>query len=256
VNPATPLEACGHTRISASSEVAAYLDRLAAASDEADCQTLGYSVRGTPLRALIIRRAGATRRRLRLMHERRDDILAEVARAREAAPRENIQLYAGYVLDRAHPTVRIPMRRLDTRELEDIEFRDHRKVETADEIAMPSTLLVVDHQQAIAGLLDKHRIAYEALEQPTKVNVLASRFEAQANITERVKVLASDAREITAPAGTLAIDTAQANGRVAVLLLDPRSTSSVFRYPEYAAMVTRERDHFVYPVFKGVARSP
>jgi hypothetical protein len=193
---------------------------------------------------------------LRLMHERRDAIMAEVARAREAAPRENIQLYAGYVLDKAHPTVKIPMRRLDTRELEDIEFRDHRKVETADEIAMPSTLLIVEHQAALARLLDKHRIVYEALEQPMKVEVQASRFEAQANITERVAVLATEAREITAPAGTLAIDTAQANGRAAVLLLDPRSTSSVFRYPEYATLVTKERDHFVYPVFKGVARAP
>ncbi len=69
MNPATPLEACGHSRISASSAVAAYLDRLAAASDEADCRTLGYSVRGAPLRALIIRRGGAgtVRRRLRVM---------------------------------------------------------------------------------------------------------------------------------------------------------------------------------------------
>jgi hypothetical protein len=67
VNPATPLEACGHARISASSAIAAYLDRLAATSDEADCQTLGYSVRGTPLRALLIRRAGASGRRLRVM---------------------------------------------------------------------------------------------------------------------------------------------------------------------------------------------
>jgi murein tripeptide amidase MpaA len=47
----------------------AYLDRLAASSDEADCQTLGYSVRGTPLRALVIRRADApaSPRRLRVM---------------------------------------------------------------------------------------------------------------------------------------------------------------------------------------------
>jgi len=69
VNPATPLEARGHTRVSTSAEIAAYLHRLAATSDEADCQTLGYSVRGAPLRALIVRRpaAPAAPRRLRVM---------------------------------------------------------------------------------------------------------------------------------------------------------------------------------------------
>ena len=69
MNPATPLEARGHTRVSTSAEIAAYLHRLAATSDEADCQTLGYSVRGAPLRALIVRRpaAPAAPRRLRVM---------------------------------------------------------------------------------------------------------------------------------------------------------------------------------------------
>lgn len=69
MNLATPLEACGHSRVSTSREMVAYLDRLAASSDEADCQTLGYSVRGTPLRALVIGRAGApaSPRRLRVM---------------------------------------------------------------------------------------------------------------------------------------------------------------------------------------------
>ena len=69
MNPATPLEACGHSRVSTSAEIAAYLHRLAATSDEADCQTLGYSVRGAPLRALVVRRADARPgpRRLRVM---------------------------------------------------------------------------------------------------------------------------------------------------------------------------------------------
>ena len=193
---------------------------------------------------------------LTLMHERRADVLRHVAQAREQAPTEKIGLYAGYVLDDAHPKVSIPMRRLDTRELENLEFRDHRKLVVADEIAMPSTLLVTEHQQRIAGILDQHGVKYEPLAAPMTVRVLASRFDPQANITARVPQLAATSREITAPAGTLVIDTAQPNGRTAVLLLDPRSTSSVFRYPAYAALVRKDRDHFVYPAFKGVDRAP
>lgn len=46
--------------------------------------------------------------------------------------------------------------------------------------------------------------------------------------------------------GSLVIDLAQPGGRKALLLLDPRSTSSVFRYPDYAALVTPAADFFVY----------
>jgi hypothetical protein len=193
---------------------------------------------------------------LHLMHERRADVLREVALARQQGPTARIGLYAGYVVDEAHPKVNIPMRRLDTRELEDIEFRDHRKQVVADEIAMPSTLLVTEHQARIAAVLEQHHVVYEPLAEPMTVSVLASRYAAQANITERVPLLSAESRELVAPAGTLVIDTAQPNGRTAVLLLDPRSTSSVFRYPEFAKLVDATRDHFVYPVFKGVARTP
>jgi len=40
------------------------------------------------------------------------------------------------------------------------------------------------------------------------------------------------------------------------MLLDPRSTSSVFRYPDYAALLSPDREHFVYAAFKGVVKAP
>ncbi len=192
---------------------------------------------------------------LRLMHERRGDVLAAVARAREDGAREELTLYAGYVRDPAHPEVKIPMRRLDTRELEELTFRDHRKVDYADTIPLPSTLLVVDHQAAIAEVLDRHGVLYDTLEDPMTVTVQASRYTVPANNLDRARATASARREIDVPAGTLAIDVAQPHGRLAVLLLDPRSTSSVFRFPGYATLLAPGREHFVLPVFKGVARA-
>lgn len=192
---------------------------------------------------------------LHLMHERRADIVREVDAARRDAVGGAMPLYTGYVLDDAHPKAKIPMRRLDTRELEHLDFRDHRRQIYADEIALPSTLVVTAERARMATLLDRHHVIYEPLAEAMQMEVLASRFEVQANITERAQVLASEARRITAPAGSLVIDIAQPNGRTAVMLLDPRSTSSVFRYPEFAALVKPDRDHFVYPVFKGVVKA-
>lgn len=54
----TPLEACRHRRISQSGEIAEFLTALAARSDDAGCATLGWSVRGAPIQALICRREG------------------------------------------------------------------------------------------------------------------------------------------------------------------------------------------------------
>ena len=189
---------------------------------------------------------------LHLMHERRADILAQVALARQAMTGGSMSLYTGYVRDEAHPRVKIPMRRLDTRELEELEFRDHRKQVFADEIALPSRLFVTAQQRRIGDVLARHHVQFEALPAAMQVDVLASRYAAQSNITERVHVLSAEARTLTAPAGTLVIDTAQPYGRVAVMLLDPRSTSSLFRYPDYAALVEPDREHFVYATFKGI----
>ncbi|HMM74898.1 MAG TPA: M14 family zinc carboxypeptidase [Gammaproteobacteria bacterium] len=193
---------------------------------------------------------------LALMHERRADILTQVALARQAMTGGTMALYTGYVQDPAHPSVKIPMRRLDTRELEDLEFRDHRKQIYADEIALPATLLVTAEQRRIGEVLGRHHVDYEALRAPRRYAVLAGRYAVQPNITDRAKLLAAEAKTLTAPAGSLVIDVAQPNGRVAVMLLDPRSTSSLFRYPAYAALVRADREHFVYPAFKGVAKLP
>jgi len=189
---------------------------------------------------------------LELMHAERAAILAAIA----TPANTRFPLYAGYRLDPAHPVITIAMRRLDTRELEPREFRDHRRIELADSIEMPATYVVTDGLERLAPLLAVHGITYAALESPQTIEVVANRYAAQANITERVATLASLPATITTPPGALVIDLGQPRGRSAVLLLDPRSTSSIFRYPEYASLVDPERPHFVYPVFKGVTTTP
>jgi len=186
---------------------------------------------------------------LRLAHARRADILA----ALQAPANNRLPLYAGYRLDPDHPEIDIPLRRLDTRALETLTFRDHRLVEHADEITLPSTYVVTGELERLRAVLDVHGIRYVVADTPRPMRVVASRFAPQANITERVETLASETIDFTAPPGSLIIDVGQRLGRAAALLLDPRSTSSVFRYPAYAALIDPAEPLFVYPVFKGVA---
>ncbi len=192
---------------------------------------------------------------LREMHVRRDAIMEITNAARLALPKEPVTMYAGYVKDEANPTVKIPMRKLDSRERVELEFRDHRAIVTDDTVPYPPMMVVTANMDKLRPLLERHGINYWSLTQPTAATVIANRFEGRANIYDRVKVLEEARREVPVEPGSLFIDLNQPHGRLALLLLDPRSTSSVFRYPEYAQLVDATREFFVYRTFKGAIRS-
>jgi hypothetical protein len=119
-------------------------------------------------------------------------------------------------------------------------------VVTADTVPYPAALVVTDHADRLRGLLDRHAIHYRTLMQPTRRAVAAMRFRARPNLVDRVTPMQEAHKTVLIDPGSLVIDLAQPGGRKALLLLDPRSTSSVFRYPDYAALVTPAADFFVY----------
>ena len=190
-----------------------------------------------------------------LVHERRANLVPLVEAARQALHREPLTLFAGYERDPAHPTVEIPMRRLDTRELEQVTFPDHRKQVDDQQIPFPPMIAITRHMDAIRPVLERHGIRHWELDEETGAEVIATRMKVPANIVERAEVLAETRKTLVLEPGSLLIDTAQLGGRVVPLLLEPRSTSSIFRYPEFAALVKPEEEFFVYRTYKGATRS-
>ena len=185
------------------------------------------------------------------VHTRRAAILAHTTAVRAALKPPTLTLFAGYAADPDHPTVTLPLRRLDTREREPIRFADHRRVVTADTIQYPPALIVTDHTDRLRELLDHHGIHYTTLMHAARMAVVATRFGAAPGPADRVTAQTSGRKSLTVKPGSLVIDLAQSAGREALLLLDPRSTSSVFRYPDYAALVTPTVDFFVYHAADG-----
>jgi hypothetical protein len=119
---------------------------------------------------------------------------------------------------------------------------------------MPSTYVVVEHAAEIASVLERHAIVFEETAEPLACKVKVSRFTVKPDAHARAALLSSEEREVLAPPGSLIIDLVQARGRLAVLLLDPRSNSSIFRFPQFAAMLDPKRDFFIHTVSKGVRR--
>ena len=189
---------------------------------------------------------------LAVMHERRGALLAALA-----APSANeFPLYAAYHAEPGDTTVEIALRRRATSTLEWLTFRDHRRVEVADVVSLPASYLVTAAQDVLRPILDAQGIEYTRLDAAREFTVQAIRFRAQTDPTARIAVFDSQLTTLTVPPGTLLVNLDQAQGRRTVLLLDPRSSSSVFRYPEFAALLDEERAHFIYPVPGGVRDLP
>jgi hypothetical protein len=178
------------------------------------------------------------------VHARRAAIRERAVAARADAP-PTLALFVDYAPTAAKATVSIPLRRLDTRALEPLQFPDHRRRVTADTVHVPRELIVTQHVGALRALLDHHGITYTALDRPTRRRVQTLRLTARPGSRGRARGTQDAPSTVTLRAGSLSIDLAQAAGRRALLLLDPRSISSVFRYPDYAAWIAPGEAFFI-----------
>ena len=147
------------------------------------------------------------------------------------------------------------LRRLATRTQERLSFADHRRLVGSDSIAMPATYVVPQPSDQLRALLEHHGIHYERQSLALELPVMADSFSAPQGVTGRVELQSSSARFLPTEAGALIVDLVQPRGRLVPLLLDPRSISSVFRLPEFAAQLIPGREFGVYRVHKGVLRS-
>lgn len=189
---------------------------------------------------------------LAVVHSRRAAI-----RAATAQPvRGDFALHASYQPDRDHPRIAIGLRRRDTRELVMHHFADHRRVALADAVAPPPAYLVTAARDLIRPVLDAQGIAYRQLGAPRGYRVLEQHFKLPTAAGGRATLVASAAVAREALAGSLVIELAQRRGRQAVLLLDPRSTSSLFRYPEFAARLGAGEPPPVQPVLAATGGNP
>lgn len=171
---------------------------------------------------------------LRVVQSERANLRGQWWRARVAARSEALALHAAYVEDSAHRQVDIVLRRRATHQRETRPFADHRRVVSADVIALPAAYLVPQPTAALLRVLQRHGIHYQQPPAGLGLAVVAERYGAAPVFDGRVAVLASSTRVITTAAGAVLIELQQNRGRLVPLLLDPRSMSSVFRLPAFA----------------------
>ena len=183
---------------------------------------------------------------LTLMHAHRAAIARHVEANRAAFKNTRVVLFARYVADVAHPQTSVSLRRLDTGERVSVVFRDHRQIQLADAITRPAAYVVTAHLREMSELLARHDIQCSVLTAQQTIAVTASRFALSPDALGRARLLSANSKTLLAPAGALTIDLNQTNGRLAVVLLDPRSPSSVFRAEPFASWVRPGQEFFIY----------
>jgi hypothetical protein len=160
-----------------------------------------------------------------------------VAAAKPQAESTPLALDAKYVPAIGNPRVTINLLRIADNKLVPIEFPDHRTIHVDTPLAMPSAYVVRDNQAEIATLLDRHGIAYRTLDSARSEWAVefapdASRVR---NAAPADKLRERPIRLRVLP-GDLWVSVDQPRGRLAALLFEPRSTSSLFRSKAYSSL--------------------
>ena len=184
--------------------------------------------------------------------ENRVEILHIVQAARQApgtATAPPLYLAAAYAPTPGQPTITLPMRRRETGELEQRVFNYHGRVVPGERLTVPGTYYILAHGEVMAALLDRHAIAYSRLERPFRARVMRLRTDAiQARPglegTPRVALDEEMVTQLLEP-GALRVDLAGWRARLVPLLLDPRSSSSVFHAANYSELLGTSAYFFI-----------
>ncbi len=202
---------------------------------------------------------------LTIIYDRQAEVLSAVAKARRLAASTPLALDARYVADPVRPPVAVSLRRISDGELEQFKLTDARSVAARVPLRMPAAYVVHSHQAEIAALLDRQGIRYQTLKSPRTVQAVELVAGREAPTSTASKSTLMDAtpnpmldevRErrinLKARPGDLWIDVDQQRGRLAAVLLEPRSNSCLFRAPDYLPLVSAGRALPVYRIPQAV----
>lgn len=181
---------------------------------------------------------------LALLVEQKQVILNEFDRASQPMPGDVCALNVDYVEHPHEPVSRLPMRRIDSQELVDIEFINHRHTIQHTLITRPHAYIITQHIEHIRAVLARNALDFDIIQTETIVNAVALLVEATPQ-TDDFSVQAIPTR-LHVLSGFLRVSLAQARGNLVPQLLEPQSSSSLFRHTSFRPMIVDQPSAFIY----------
>ncbi len=207
------------------------------------------------LKVRVDRQLRCLRAFLTLVAAHRAEIKAQTRVARAALQTEDLVLSAAYVKDPLRPMVRLPMRRLDTRQREVLAFPDHRRLVIGAAAPLPQRLLITAHTALLQPILARQQIRCISANSDQPVSVTAPRLSPRSTDVGSPEAAAEVTTTVALPPGSLRVDLNQLNGRLAAVLLDPRAPGSLFDYPAFKALLRPGEAFFIYRVGRQAPRN-
>jgi hypothetical protein len=170
----------------------------------------------------------------------KDHILA----LRTATKNQTLMLRHQFIIDSQNPTVDIPLINVRTGEQEMHPFPNFAKVSTSMPLTLPKAYVITDEQERFMTLLSKHHLTYHIIQAPQIVTVTQSTIRdihKKYNLMGSSTILEIDTDEHSADIllkpGDLWIDVNQPMGELIPLMLEPRSTDSIFQEKPYQSLL-------------------
>lgn len=160
-------------------------------------------------------------------------------------------------LDTRQPEYDIELINVQTGNTEIHPFPNFAQVKTALPLALPVAYVITDEQQRFQELLTRHHLAYRVIKESQTVKVVQPfirRIEVQKNIngySDRLKVSTEESTiELQLQAGDLWVPVKQPFGQFIPLILDPRSSDSIFQTLAYRPLLLKNKAFFISRVEK------
>jgi len=159
-------------------------------------------------------------------------------------PGDVCALNVDYVEHPHEPVSRLPMRRIDSQELVDIEFINHRHTIQHTLITRPRAYIITQHIERISAVLVRNALEFEIIQTETIINAIALRVPGIPQ-TDAFSVQTIPTRLQVLP-GFLRVPLAQARGNLVPQLLEPQSSSSLFQHASFRPVLVDQVSAFIY----------
>lgn len=177
------------------------------------------------------------------------------SRAARAGWRERLRprvfLTTTYHPDPEQKTISITLRRIEDGKLETRVLPYWGRIMNGEELALPVAYALIDHHDRIGAVLERHHIESVVMDEPRRCRAIVQHVLTREAIPARYghgtfRTTVEEREFVTSlPAGTRWIPLHQPTQRLIPLLLDPRSSSSLFDHVNYSALVEAGKDFFI-----------
>ncbi|MFA6038178.1 MAG: M14 family zinc carboxypeptidase [Legionellales bacterium] len=182
----------------------------------------------------------------------KDDILKVTKQARDSHEK-SVLLRHERVEDKQKPFVTIELINVKTGKKELHKFPNFAQVKNSIPLTLPQAYLITAEQERFAKLFDRHDLSYETISTPRSVDVVQSKIttiELLPHLVGETNTVAVNTEEkeikMNAKPGDLWILLDQPMGRLIPILLEPRSSDSIFQEVDYRPLLLRTKPFFIF----------